>query len=336
MKIGTIGTGPIVDLFLEAIQSVDRVACTAVCSRQEATARALADKHGVQRIYTDYNALLSDKNVDFIYIASPNSLHFQQAKQALDMGKHVIVEKPFTTTIEETLILIDLAKSHRLFLFEAITTIHNPNYKIAKEKLELLGTIKLVQCNYAQYSSRYDQLLSGVITNIFNPAFSGGCLYDLNIYNLHFVTGLFGLAKSVQYFPNLAENGIDTSGIAVLTYDDFVSTCAGAKDSCGPSFATIQGTKGFIQFNSSANRCQRFEVSIGGRIESINEQSESNRLVYELKAFADCFQRQDLTTCYAWLEHTLNVMKTAVAARKSAGIIFSADKPEGDLTLPGT
>lgn len=328
MKIGTIGTGPIVDLFLEAIQLVDPVACTAVCSRQEATARNLADKYGVQQIYTDYETMLNDKNVEFIYIATPNSLHFDQAKRAMEKGKHVIVEKPFTSTVEETEILIDLAMKNRLFLFEAITTIHFPNFIKAREMLAQLGTIKLVQCSYAQYSSRYNQLLAGEVTNVFSPAFSGGCLYDLNIYNLHFVTGLFGPAKSVQYFPNLAENGIDTSGIAVMTYDGFICTCAGAKDSASPSFATIQGTKGYIQFNSSANQCLTYEVNLGGSIETVNDQSETNRLVYELKAFEDCFQRQDLTTCHNWLSHTLAVMKVAVAARKSAGIIFAADRAD--------
>ena len=79
-----------------------------------------------------------------------------------------------------------------------------------------LGKIKLVQCNYSQYSSRYDKFLAGEIPNVFNPVFSGGALQDINIYNLHFVTGLFGKAKEVKYIANSAENGIDTSGIATI------------------------------------------------------------------------------------------------------------------------
>jgi len=211
MKIGTIGTGVIVEGFLNAVMEVEDVECTAVYSRKEETARVLADKYSVKQVYTDYNALLKDENINYIYIASPNSMHYEYALKALQNGKNVICEKPFTSTVKEAEALVALAKEKNLFLFEAITTVHLPNYNKIKEKIQLLGELKLVQCNFSQYSSRYDKLLAGEVINVFNPAFSGGALQDINIYNLHFVTGLFGKSKLVKYAANIAENGIDTS-----------------------------------------------------------------------------------------------------------------------------
>jgi len=325
MKIGTIGTGSIVETFLDAVQEVENVECTAVFSRKKETGEALAGKYNVKQIYTDFHLLLKDENVNFIYIASPNSLHYDYALKALQNGKNVICEKPFTSTIEETKTLINLAKEKKLFLFEAITTLHLPNYNKIKEKINSLGKLKLVQCNYSQYSSRYDKFLAGEITNIFNPAFSGGSLADINIYNLHFVTGLFGKAKEVKYIANIAENGIDTSGIALLKYDNFICECTGAKDSEGPNFAIIQGTKGYIKLNGAVNRCPSLEIVIDDKIETYNEQSFSNRMVYELIDFENIYNNNDLEESYKLLDHSLKVMETAVLARKDAGIVFAAD-----------
>ncbi len=325
ITIGAIGTGLIVDEFLNAVEATENVRCTAVYSRRMETARALADKHNIENIYTDYGALLDDEAVNFIYIASPNSLHYEHALKALEKGKHVICEKPFTSTVQEVKNLIDLAKEKNLFLFEAISTIHLPNYHKIKEKIKDIGNVKLVQCNYTQYSSRYDRFLQGEITNVFSPEFSGGALVDINIYNLHFVTGLFGKAGEVGYTANIAWNGIDTSGIVTLKYDDFVCECIGAKDSHSPNFIIIQGTKGYIRLNSPAQNCLSFELAIGDKTETYTEQTLANRLAYEVLEFGSIFRNKDLDKCYELLKHSLKVMETVVGARKHAGIVFAAD-----------
>ena len=72
----------------------------------------------------------------------------------------------------------------------------------------------MVQCNYSRISSRYRQYEQGIVLPAFDPACSGGCLYDINLYNLHFVTGLFGRPEEVDYYANLGFNGVDTSGTA--------------------------------------------------------------------------------------------------------------------------
>lgn len=325
MKIGTIGTGVIVEEFLNAVKEVENVECTAVYSRKEATGRILADKFNVKQVYTSYEMLLKDENVDFIYIASPNSMHFEYAIEALENGKNVICEKPFTSTVKEAEALIKLAKEKNLFLFEAVTTLHLPNYIKIKEQLDVIGDIKLVQCNYSQYSSKYNKFLAGEEVNVFNPAFSGGSLMDINIYNLHFVTGLFGKAKEVKYTANIAENGIDTSGIVTLKYDNFVCECTGAKDSYSPSFAIVQGTKGYIKMIGPVNHGESIEIGINGKVEIINEQKLWNRMVYEVSDFENIFHNNNMKKCRELLDHSLSVMQTVVMAREDAGIVFTAD-----------
>ena len=150
MKIGTVGTGAIVEEFLNAVSEVENVNCVAVYSRKQETASNLANKFNIKKTYTDYESLLNDKEIEFIYIALPNSLHYEYTLKALKSGKNVINEKPFTSTIEEAETLIKTAKEKKLFLFEAITTIHLPNYIKVKESLSKIGKIKLVQCNYSK------------------------------------------------------------------------------------------------------------------------------------------------------------------------------------------
>ena len=192
MNVATIGTGFIVDWFLTAVQESANISCVAMFSRKESSARMLADKYEIDKIYTNLDDMLKDEEINFVYVASPNSLHFEHALKALQAGKNVICEKPFTSTVEEFDRLVKEAQDRHLYLFEAIVTAHMPNYLRMKEELPRLGTIRMVQCNFSQYSSRYDKFLQGETPNVFNPEFSGRALADINIYNLHYVIGFFG------------------------------------------------------------------------------------------------------------------------------------------------
>ncbi len=325
MRIATIGTGVIVEGFLQAIEQLEGASCHAVYSRKEATAKKLADQFGVQTTYTDLTTMLEDPHIEAVYIASPNRLHSEHATAALKHGKHVICEKPFTSNVKELEALIALAKEKQLFLFEAITTVHMPNYHLIKKHLHQLGRIKLVQCNYSQYSSKYNQLLAGETPNVFNPEFSGGALMDINIYNVHFIMNLFGSPKDVRYQANRHPNGIDTSGVLTFTYNDFIATSVGSKDTSSMNFALIQGEKGFLHVKNGANGCEEVLLHIGDQVTSLNTQTNSNRLFYEAEAFQHIIETGNVEKCYEWLDDSLSVMKVLEAARKDAGIVFPAD-----------
>ena len=200
MKLGIIGSGMIVYDLLTFIDIIDEIELTAILGRKESQEKieTLINKHHIKKAYYDYDELLNDDEIDTIYVALPNHLHYEYTKKALLHNKHVICEKPFTSTLEEFDILSNYAREHSLFLFEAIVTAHMPNYLKIKEQISRLGTIRMVQCNFSQYSSRYDKFLNGETPNVFSPAFSGGALADINIYNLHFVIGLFGKPLNVH------------------------------------------------------------------------------------------------------------------------------------------
>ncbi|MCG1009822.1 Gfo/Idh/MocA family oxidoreductase [Salinicoccus sp. ID82-1] len=325
MKISTIGTGFIVDRFIEAAEQVEGVKVYGVHSRTKTRARLFAEGHGIDNYFTDVAEMLTDDQYDTVYIASPNNLHYKYARQALEHGKHVICEKPFTSNLRELQDLIALSREKGLFLFEAVTGIHLPHYKVVKENLHRVGDLKVVQANYSQYSSRYDALKSGEVPNVFNLEFSGGALADLNIYNLHFVIGLLGKPEDVFYLPNKFENGIDTSGVCVMKYVGSIATCIGSKDTKSENSILLQGDKGYIKVNGSANIIDSVEIQTDDYDETIDLGQHENNMVSELEDFKEIYDNGDHQSASGWLNHSINVMETFEEARKSASIMYPAD-----------
>lgn len=110
MNVATIGSGVIVERMIEAMRLDGRYNLYCVYSRTKKRAKEFAEKHGIQKYYTDMEEMLNDENVDIVYVASPNSLHYSQSKMALEHKKHVINEKPFTPTLKECNELFEIAE----------------------------------------------------------------------------------------------------------------------------------------------------------------------------------------------------------------------------------
>lgn len=319
MKIGIVGSGFIIKDCLEAIKESNEIEVISICVRENSLdkARKFMDEYGISKVYTDYDDFLRDTELEFVYIGIINSLHYTYAKKALEYNKNVICEKPFTENSEELKELIEIAKEKRLYLFEAITTIHLENFDYIKENISKLGEIKIVQCNFSQYSSRYDKYKNGEVLPVFDPKLNGGALYDINIYNIHLVAGLFGEPKNIEYFGNKGFNGVDTSGILILDYDKFKAVCIGAKDSGSPNFIIIQGDEGYIKINSATNLIENIEVSFNKKVDEINNNVYNNRMTREFLNFKNIFDTDNFIEMEKLLNHSFLVMKMLEKAKKS-------------------
>lgn len=325
IRLGTIGSGFIVQTMLNSVVKTDGIRLEAVYSRSQETGTALANKYGAKKVYTDMDLFLADEAVNVVYIASPNLLHYPQAKKALLAGKHVILEKPFTTKLDHAKELVALAKDRNLLLVDAVPTVCLPNFRILQEQLPKIGKIKLVMGNFSQYSSRYDQVLAGEKPNIFNPEFAGGCLMDINFYNLYLNVALFGKPQNALYFPNMYPGLADTSGSLILQYDGFVSQNAGAKDTWGVNFFQIEGEKGYIYATTGPAALDEIHVVTKGREEVYNEQTTTDRWYYEVTELTRRILSEDYDTFQARLETMLTVIETLESVRKAAGIFYPGD-----------
>ncbi len=321
IKIGAVGTSFIMDTILENIALVEGFSCEAIYSRSAQKGQALAQKFQIPKVYTNFSTMLADKSLNLIYVASPNSLHYEHSKAALMAGKHVLCEKPFTVTSSQLRELISLAKSKNLFLFEAILPMFHPNYKMIKEKLIAIGKPKMAQGVFCQYSSRYDALLQGETPNVFNPEFAGGALMDLNMYNVYFLVGLFGKPESVHYEAVRFENGIDTNGILTLHYKTFLCQCVGAKDSFCENSMQILGDKGYIKVTPGASNIQQVKI-VRRNEEEMTFRVPHNPWYYEFVALSELFATNNYEECYQRLDLSLQVVEVLEEARKSAGLSF--------------
>ncbi|MCF6514815.1 Gfo/Idh/MocA family oxidoreductase [Lactobacillus sp. S2-2] len=219
IKVGTIGTSWITDLMISAMKSNDDYEITAVYSRNKSKDYAL--KHTVKNYYDDLNLFFKSNVFDTVYIASPNSLHFEQVKLAIKNNKNIIVEKPAFSNPEEFFEIEKLLKEKpNILLFEATRNTHTKNFKQIKKIVDK-NEITSANFIFANYSSRYDQLKKGMLPNVFNPKFNGGALQDMGVYPVSTAVSLFGKPTKVKLYSKFLTTGVDGEGTAILQYPKF-------------------------------------------------------------------------------------------------------------------
>ena len=314
MNLGIVGAGMIVKDFLSFTHELPEIKLEAIVARNIENLKNLQSIYNIKEIFTDLDECLSSPSIDTIYVAVPNNLHYSAAKKALEAGKNVICEKPFTLDYHETVELFELAESKNLILIEAITNQYLPNYLEIKENLSQIGNIRLVECNFSQLSSRYEAFKKGIIAPVFDKNQGGGVLGDLNIYNIHFV-GLFGTPKNSEYYPNIVRE-VDTSGILILEYDEFKVVCIAAKDTYNNSYANIQGDKGLIKVIGTLNEVPNYIIKNNEVEMKVNKNIHKHRMYSEFKKFIDVINNKDFDFMQKQKEHSLAVMEIFDKSRK--------------------
>lgn len=322
MKLAILGAGMIVQDFLKMVKDLPEIELMALLSSERSLERSsrLAESHQIAGVYTDVESILEISEIDTVYVALPNHLHYEYSKKALEAGKHVICEKPFTLTLAELEELEAIAKSKDLILIEAITNQYLTNYKQLKQDLAQLGDLKLIECNYSQYSSRYDAFKEGNVLPAFNPKMGGGALMDINIYNIHLVVGLLGAPNKVQYYANI-ERDIDTSGMLVMDYGYVKVVCIGSKDTAAPITSTIQGTHGSIVINGQPNILDSYSIVMNKQeAELVDLKIHPHRMYEEFLEFNRIIQEHDTAKAQDRLSHSKIVMGIVDDALRDANI----------------
>lgn len=320
MKLGILGSGLIVRDVLPLLTTMKQECKIETCyilARTSSAERAknLCETYHLDGVFLDYDALLQ-ADIDTVYVALPNTLHFEFTKKALERGKHAIVEKPITLTSEELQILRNTAKAHGVLLIEAMSLHFTPAYQAVRDTLPELGPVRMINFQFCQYSSRYDAFLDGKTAPAFDPACAGGALMDLNVYNLHAIIGLFGRPKSFTYQPNM-QRGIDTSGVVTLDYDDCKAVALAAKDCQAPVHSTIAGEKACLTIPMPMNQISAFTVTDhkGQMIQTCDFQENVHRLSYEFYEFERIIREQDFSRADQLLEISAIVTEILEALR---------------------
>ena len=321
MRIGIAGNGTIVPPFIESAKEAG-LTITAICGREKSIAKlnGLAELYEIPSVFTDYSQMLASDEIDTVYVAVSNHMHYEYSYRAIIAGKNVICEKPFTSCLRQAEILRDMALKNHVYLFEAITNQYNPLYDRIREELPSLGELRIADLNFSQYSRRYDAFKDGDVLPVFDPAKAGGALMDINVYNVWFMVGLFGKPEKVHYQANIV-NGIDTSGVLVMHYGTFSAALVGAKDCSAPGKVLLQGDRGFLSTEGGASRYRRFSVRKNdGTVLDRSLSEEHSGMFYELRAFRVMVEEGAYDEMKKALDKSVLVMSILDEARQQAGI----------------
>lgn len=295
IRLGTIGTSWITDSFIAGALATNLYELSWVYSRNEEKGETFGSKYGDIPVETDLEEFVNKEDLDVIYIASPNILHYEQALLALKAQKHVIVEKPATINVEQWDEMIAAAEENDVFVMEAARHMHIPNLELVKEEVEKLGTIHGATLPYVRYSSRYDNVRAGEDPNIFSLDFAGGALMDLGIYPIYTAVALFGKPKEVFYFTHRIRTGVDGFGTAILRYEDFDVTILVGKNATSAYEVEIYGEDETLILDhvSNLNEAHLLDVKTFEKQEVTLVEQLDNDMTYEAKAFADMIMNKD-------------------------------------------
>ena len=271
---GILATGFIARLFTSDLLMAGHKV-TAVGSRSEEGANQFAKQFGIARAHGSYQALIEDPDVDIVYVATPHPLHAANAMAALEAGKHVLVEKPFTMNAAEAERVVDLAAQKGLVALEAMWTRFLPHMVRIREivKSRALGDIRSLVVDHTQ------DLPDDPKHRLNALELGGGALLDLGIYPISFAWDVLGKPLTIQATARFKSTGADAEVATLMRHaGDAVSLTLCASDTAGPNVATILGTEGrididatwyypttFRHFDSKGHVVEEFRSNVPGR-----------------------------------------------------------------------
>lgn len=256
IRIATIGTSPITCDFIEVLNACDRAAFVGTLSRNAERAAAFTAEHGGSLPFCDLAELAASDEVDAVYLGSPNALHHRQALACIAGGKHVLAEKPLGANRAQAQEVFDAAEAKGVVAMEAMRPVHDPAFQLLRDALPELGRIRRATLRFGKYSSRYDDILAGRHTNIFDCAMASGSLMDIGVYTVEPLVALFGEPESVvaagvlldESTRELTGGPIDGAGVICAKYADMVATLHHSKITADLADNQIEGELGTLTF----------------------------------------------------------------------------------------
>lgn len=294
IKYATIGTSFIAEQFVTGANATDKLTLEAVYSRKLDTGLSFAKKFGCDEVYTDLRDLANDTDIDAVYVASPNVFHAEQSEFLLNAGKHIICEKPITTSAAEYKRLKALADQKGLIYIEAIIPIYNKSRDRIKAALYEIGNIAMAKIDYCQRSSRYDRFMRGEQVNIFDMSLYAGTLMDLGVYCVYAAVDLFGMPKDIKASASFLSNGADGSGIAIFEYDKFSASLTYSKTGQSKAPTEIVGDGGSVVMETAVYYQDAYLVKGDKKIPLFDDVSKETLMGYEAVALCDFIEGKRL------------------------------------------
>lgn len=323
IRWGILGTGWIAGDFASALATMPDAVIHAVGSRSKEHAEAFGQKFDIPNRYSGYRALLDDPDVEIVHIATPHPWHKEHALEALNAGKAVLCEKPFTINAGEAQELIDCARRNKRFLMEAMWGRFTPGQARVRELLKDQAIGEVLSCT-ASFGAlkEYDPF-----NRFFNPQLGGGALLDVGIYPLSLMFLALGEPAYIQSTARIGSTGVDESMAAVFKYEHGqVGSISATIRTRTPREAWIMGTEGYIKVHSPLTAPPAVTLCRHDKNEQVFDTSyEGWGFVFEAAEAMHCL-RQGLTeSSLLPLDETLAVMQTMDTMRRQWGMVYPSE-----------
>ncbi len=243
LRWGIIGPGGIAHVFAQGLLGNTNQKLVALASRDKARGDAFASAYDMTEVFTDMRAMVASPNVDAVYVATPHKYHFAHAMLAIEAGKHVLVEKPFTTTAADARTLIAAAQAAGVFIMEAMWSKYLPQYDIVRQLVAdgVFGDIIQINADHGQ-----DILHVERVTDVEG----GGGLFDLGIYPIAFASTVFSATPKVTASGSLTASGVDAQAAVILDYPDGAQAVLSSTIlAWTPTRASIGGTRAMLELH---------------------------------------------------------------------------------------
>ncbi|WMC94531.1 Gfo/Idh/MocA family oxidoreductase [Kineothrix sp. MB12-C1] len=319
MNVAIMGAGNIGGVMANTLNKMKGVKCYAVASRNKEKADEFAKKYGCKKAYGSYEELVQDKKVDLIYIATPHSEHYENARLCIENGKAVLCEKAFTANAAQAEALISFAREKNVLIAEAMWTRYMPMLQTIKDVLSsgVIGVPTMLTANLGY-------VINGV-SRLTDPALAGGALLDVGVYTINFASMIFGTeVKKVSSVCTYTKSGVDEqNSITMLFEDGKMAVLNSSMLSLSDRKGIIHGTKGFLVVENINN----FEsVTVYNtnyeKVEKYNRPKQISGYEYEVEACIKALQNGEIECLQMPHEETIRIMKLMDNLRYEWGIKF--------------
>jgi predicted dehydrogenase len=326
VKWGIIGAGWISGEFAKCVTNFTSSVIAAVGSRDEEKARAfIAENIGTDAdttIYTSYEDLVRDPDIDVVYIGTPHSHHRDHALLAINAGKHVLVEKAFTRNAAEAREVLDAARAQGVFVMEAMWTRHLPHIAAVRDIVAngTIGEVTTILADHGQYFPFNPQ------HRLFAPELAGGALLDLGVYPVAFAHDLLGTPDKIVASGALTQTGVDGQIAIIFEYADGVraslhTTLWGQT----PTTASIVGSKGRIDIEGAFYAPSAFTVVGYDGSTSRYERDEIRGLEFEAAEVARSITAGKTESERMTWQNTLDLIESMDEIRAQVGVRYPGE-----------
>lgn len=321
-RIGIIGAGHIAEKMASTIRQMHNVETYAIASRQLEKAKNFATKYAIKQAYGSYEDLVSDSNIDLVYIATPHSMHYAHARLCIENKKPVLCEKAFTANAQQAESLLKLAAEKQVFITEAIWTRFMPFSKKIRQVLDdgVIGTPMTLMASLSYPIADKERIIK--------PELAGGALLDLGVYPINFALMVFGNdIKDIVSTCIKSDTGIDAQNSITFIYNNGRMAVMQTNIYCaGDRQGIIYGDKGYIIVDNINNPQQATIYSeTHSIIKTLVCPTQISGYEYEVYASINALEQGKLECNDMPHQETLYVMHMLDNLRQKWGVRFPMD-----------